>query len=69
MYSCRLVVAFAGVFVPALALAEAERQCRVLDLNFTPAVASPPANQFPPQIVAWLEDAAGNFIDTIYITH
>jgi len=67
MSLCRVVV-LAAVFVPATAFAD-ERQCRVLDLDFTPAVASNPENQFPPQIVAWLEDAAGNFVDTVYITH
>jgi len=67
MILCRLAVV-AAVLVPAVAFAD-EPQCRVLDLSFTPAVASDPANQASPQIVAWLEDAAGNFVDTIYITH
>ena len=34
--------------------------CRVVDVDFTPADNL--------QIVAWLEDAAGNYVDTVYIT-
>ncbi len=36
------------------------RACRVLEVTFTPAG--------DPQIVVWLEDAAGNVVDTLYIT-
>jgi len=41
-------------------------QCRVVDLTFQPAFGAD--DRFPPQIVAWLEDPAGNFIDTVFIT-
>jgi hypothetical protein len=44
-----------------------ERQCRILDLSFVPS-AAPAGNRFAPQIVAWLEDSAGTFIETVYIT-
>lgn len=40
------------------------RNCRILDLDFLPVADDHP----PPQIVAWLEDPAGNFVDTVYIT-
>ena len=47
--------------VPATAAAQDEsNQCRVLELDTTPS------EQL--QIVIWLEDADGNFIDTLYIT-
>jgi hypothetical protein len=35
-------------------------QCRVVEVQLTPAAEL--------QIVAWLEDAAGNYVDTVYIT-
>ena len=55
------------VFVLALAAglaaetpAVAEVECRVVELDFNPTADL--------QIVAWLEDAGGNYIDTMYIT-
>jgi hypothetical protein len=47
---------------------DAHAECRILDVSF----ATQPTNVLPdalPQVVAWLEDAAGNFVDTVYITH
>jgi hypothetical protein len=47
---------------------EASAQCRNIELSF----ASQPTGQVPdvvPQVVAWLEDESGTFVDTIYITH
>jgi len=41
-------------------------ECRIVDLDFVPA--TDPGNPLSPQIVAWLEDASGAFVDTIYIT-
>src|SRR5439155_25857303 len=41
-------------------------QCRVLDLTLQPA--SSGDDRSPPQIVAWIEDPAGNSIDTMFIT-
>jgi hypothetical protein len=50
-----------SVLVPAVALAERpEGVCVEVGVDFTPSEAL--------QIVAWVEDTAGNFIDTIYIT-
>jgi hypothetical protein len=43
----------------------AQGNCTVVDVDFTPAASS---NQFAPQIVAWIEDTSGNYLDTIYIT-
>src|SRR2546423_11501560 len=46
-----------------------DSQCRILDVDFaTAATADPTANMYAPQIVAWIEDTAGNYVDTIYIT-
>jgi hypothetical protein len=42
------------------------RQCRVLDIEFLPQASA--ENPFAPQIVGWLEDAAGNFVETVFIT-
>ncbi len=41
-------------------------QCRIVDLQFQAASSSD--DRFAPQMVAWLEDPAGNFVDTVYIT-
>jgi hypothetical protein len=59
-----LFVAVAGLLAPE-AVAD-DRQCRVLDIEFLPQSAE--GNPTPPQIVGWLEDAAGNFVDTVFIT-
>jgi hypothetical protein len=44
--------------------------CRLVEVDFVPADrADPlPLMKTPLQIVAWIEDAAGSFVDTIYIT-
>ncbi|MBS1121137.1 MAG: Fibronectin type domain protein [Deltaproteobacteria bacterium] len=52
----------------APAAARAEGQCRILDIGFQPATPDNPNNKFAPQIVAWVEDTAGNFVETAYIT-
>ncbi len=64
------------VLLALLALAPAVRadppaQCHVVDVTFTAAddsgnTAAP--YKFRPQVVVWIEDAAGNYVDTIYIT-
>src|SRR4051812_3134216 len=41
-------------------------QCHVVDVDFTPADDGK-QNAFPPQVVVWLEDTAGNYVDTLYI--
>jgi hypothetical protein len=60
---CVLIAAVA--IAPPAAVADGE-QCRVLDVELQ--VATSPS-RFAPQIVGWIEDAAGTFVDTIFITH
>jgi hypothetical protein len=62
------IAAVTAACAPTLALAEDETACRILDLSFVPSPPSDPANKFLPQVVAWIEDPAGNFVETIYIT-
>ncbi len=58
---------FAALLLAASPVSATEdRRCRVLDLEMLPLASD--GNQFAPQIVAWLEDAAGNFVETVYIT-
>jgi hypothetical protein len=42
--------------------------CRVGEVDFVPADLTGGPMRTPLQIVAWIEDAAGTFIDTVYIT-
>ena len=42
------------------------KKCGSVQVSFQTAS---DANRFQPQIVGWLEDAAGQFVTTIYITH
>ncbi|MEO8701172.1 MAG: fibronectin type III domain-containing protein [Kofleriaceae bacterium] len=56
-----------GILAVAGVAHAGERECRILDLSFVPSVA-PPSNAFAPQIVAWIEDSSGTFVDTVYIT-
>jgi hypothetical protein len=49
-----------GPLVAVAGVARADGQCHVLDLQFTPGAKL--------QIVGWIEDAAGAYVDTIYIT-
>ncbi len=51
--------------------ADTPAQCHVVDVTFTTADDSANAAapyKFRPQVVVWIEDAAGNYIDTLYIT-
>lgn len=50
---------------PASSSAE---QCQVVDIDFTPADMSTGPMRLPLQIVAWIEDPSGNFIETVFIT-
>ena len=45
-------------------------QCHVIDVDFTPAenTNAMSARHEPSQIVVWLEDATGNYLQTLYIT-
>jgi len=68
------VVRRATCALGALALAmpvraDAANQCHVVDIDFMPAEISNGAPmRAPSQIVAWVEDTAGNYVDTIFIT-
>ncbi len=46
----------------------AAEQCQVVDVDFVPAELSGGPMRSQLQIVAWIEDPAGNFIETIFIT-
>jgi len=43
-------------------------QCQVVDVDFIPAEATGGPMKLPLQLVAWIEDPAGNFIETVFIT-
>jgi hypothetical protein len=60
-----LAVALLALAAPAHA---GEPQCRIVDLSLAPAAAAGDPGALP-QIVAWIEDASGTFVDTVYITH
>ena len=58
------------VVMPAGASA-APGECHVVDVEFQPASRTDlpaPINR-PPQIVVWVEDTAGQYVDTIFITN
>ena len=44
--------------------------CHVVDVDFQPASRTDlrPGHNLPPQIVAWVEDAAGAYVTTIFVT-
>ena len=48
------------------ATAAAEGNCTVVDVDFLPAALA--SNPFPLQIVAWLEDPGGTYLDTMFVT-
>ncbi len=57
-----------ALFLSTSAVAD-PRACPIVDFTLQPAAAGDPVlDRFAPQIVAWLEDVDGNFIDTVYIT-
>ena len=58
-------IAWALLCVPVLAVADPTpgRSCHVIKADFTPI-----ADKFEPQIVMWVEDSAGHYIDTIFMT-
>src|SRR4051812_45433780 len=55
-------VLFATVLLLAPARAIADGACHVVDVKFQP-------NTSDLQIVAWIADAAGNYVDTVFITN
>ncbi len=49
--------------------AGAEGKCHLVDVDFQPAeIATSAPMRAPSQIVAWVEDTAGQYVDTIFIT-
>jgi hypothetical protein len=61
-------VLLALLLAPSVALAE-EGVCKIVDLDFQPQqLASAAMMKAPSQIVAWIEDPAGNYVDTVFIT-
>jgi hypothetical protein len=60
--------ALLALLVPSAALAE-EGVCKIVDLDFQPQeLATASSIKSPSQIVAWIEDPAGNYVDTVFIT-
>ncbi|HSK03270.1 MAG TPA: fibronectin type III domain-containing protein [Kofleriaceae bacterium] len=55
------------LLAPATAGADGA-DCRLVEVDFVPADRTGAAMRTPLQIVAWIEDAAGAFVDTVYIT-
>ena len=63
------VVALAALAAPGpRAAPAAAEQCHVLDVDFLPAPSADVPMRRPLQIVAWIEDPAGAFVDTVFIT-
>jgi hypothetical protein len=61
-------VALVGALAMALP-AHAENKCHLVDIEFLPAELSNGAPMSAAsQIVAWVEDTAGQYVDTIFIT-
>ncbi|MDQ3367567.1 MAG: fibronectin type III domain-containing protein [Myxococcota bacterium] len=58
-----------GVAWPAIAAADVEGVCQILDLDFQPAelVTAAPMRA-PSQIVAWIEKPDGSYVETVFIT-
>ncbi|HEU0037230.1 MAG TPA: fibronectin type III domain-containing protein [Kofleriaceae bacterium] len=48
--------------------ARAGNDCRIVDVSYQLAAPQDPADRYRPQVVAWIEDTAGNFVATVYIT-
>ena len=64
------LAALASITLVAAPAAAAPNECRVVELAFQPMQRtdqSPGVNP-PPQIVAWIEDRSGVYVDTVFIT-
>ena len=71
MTRCTLLALALASLDPAIAAAGTAGQCHVVDVNFMTAddsgnTAAP--YHLRPQMVVWLEDPAGAYVDTLYIT-
>ncbi len=69
MFASRVMVLGGLALGPAPSTAHAG-ECHLVDVQFQPEKRTDqgPAKGPPPQIVIWLEDSAGNYKDTIFIT-
>jgi len=68
--SAALVTAASLALAPSVAAAEGKGECHVVGVEFQPQVRTDlaPGTNPPPQIVVWVEDTAGVYIDTLFIT-
>src|SRR5687768_10126216 len=68
--SVALCTAASIAIAPALAAAEGAGECHVVDVELKPTVRTDlsPGRNPPPQIVVWVEEPDGTYIDTIFIT-
>ena len=68
--SVALCTAASIALAPAVAAAGNPGECHVVDVDFKPTVRTDlsPGKNPPPQIVVWVEDTAGNYVETIFIT-
>ena len=66
----RALCAVAGLATLTTTVAAyAESKCHVVELDFQPAeIATGAAMRAPSQIVVWVEDKTGNYVDTVFIT-
>ena len=60
-----LLLGLSFALSPGTSVAE---QCQVVDVDLVPAEMQGGPMKLPLQIVAWIEDRAGNFIETVFIT-
>jgi hypothetical protein len=61
------LAALSALSAPPAAVADG-RDCRVAEVDFLPADRVGTPIRTPLQIVAWIEEANGRFVDTVYIT-
>jgi hypothetical protein len=64
----RGVALFLGCSLALSPATTAAEQCQVVDVDFTPAQLASGSMRLPLQIVAWIEDPSGKFIETVFIT-
>ncbi len=64
------IAALASISLVAAPVVAAPNECRVVELAFQPMQRTDlaPGVNPPPQIVAWIEDRSGVYVDTVFIT-
>ncbi|HEU0035101.1 MAG TPA: CFI-box-CTERM domain-containing protein [Kofleriaceae bacterium] len=62
---CREALLVGVLVVCGADRADAAGNCTSVDVDFMPAANG---NKFAPQIVAWVEDTTGNYVETVFIT-